>query len=357
MWLLRALRVGAFLTPLMPPAMGYFLCRVVAVLFFACNFRARRQVLDNLRHVEPSVSRARRYWDAVRVFITVVVNYYDMVRLWTVDKDRVLEIFEVEGWDHLEEALSHGEGIIVLSAHVGNFNVVASYPAAAGGYHTAVIAERVEPPALFDYLAGLRSGIGIDVIPPGSEAIRPLLRLLRNNGILLLAGDRDVVGHGEIQEFFGVPAALPVGPVLLAMRTGAPLVPAFTLRRRHRPSIVYISPPIDLVRTGDWEADLQHNQALMARALERMIALDPGQWAVLQQIWPPASPYFGDRGEGLGGIPSTIKAKRPGYLRRAGRRISAAVRPGSAERGRLSDTGTPDRRESVAAAPRTPPRR
>ncbi|HET9014839.1 MAG TPA: hypothetical protein VFN57_04545 [Thermomicrobiaceae bacterium] len=357
MWLLRVLRVGAVLTPLLPPWLAYTLCRIVAVLFFLGNYRTRRQVIDNLRHVEPDASRARRYRDAMRVFMTVVTNYYDMVRLWTVDQDRVLDLFQVEGWDHLTGALSHGEGVIVLSAHVGNFNVVASYPAAAAGFHTAVIAERVEPPPLFDYMAGLRSGIGIDVIPPGSEAIRPLMRLLRHNGILLLAGDRDVVGHGAMTEFFGEPAALPVGPVLLAMRTGAMLVPAYTLRRRRQRSIVHILPPIDLVRTGDWEEDLQQNHRLMARTLERMIAPDPGQWAVLQQIWPPASQYFGDRGEGLGGIPPTIHAKRPGYLRRAGRRLTARVRPGSSDRGRRSGSGTPDRRESAAAAPPSPSRR
>lgn len=357
MWLLRVLRVGAWLTPILPPAVAYALCRIVALLFFLGNYRVRRQVLDNLRHVAPAAPRWRRYLDAERVVVTVVLNYYDMVRLWTVDRDRVLELFEVEGWDYLEEALSRGEGLIVLSAHVGNFNVVASYPAAAAGYHTAVIAERVEPPALFDYVAGLRSGIGIDVIPPGSEAIRPILRLLRQNGILLLAGDRDVVGHGAMQEFFGEPAALPVGPVLLAMRTRAALLPVFTLRRRGKPSIVHIAPPIDLVRSGDWEADLQHNHQLMARALERMIAVDPGQWAVLQQVWPPASKYFGDRGEGIGGLPPTILPKRPGYLRRAGRRISAAVRPGSGERDRPPGSGSPDRRETAGAAPQTPPRR
>ncbi|MDI3340193.1 MAG: lysophospholipid acyltransferase family protein [Sphaerobacter sp.] len=288
MWTLRCLQGVAFLTPRIPAQIGYAICWIIGVTLAVANAPARRHVLSNLRRVVPHAGPLQRRWHALRVFVTVVTNYYDLIRLGTVDRTRIRDLFEVQGWEHLESALAAGRGVIILSAHVGNYNVVPSYPAALG-YPTAVVAERVHPEPLFDYVSRLRATLGVEVVPPGSEALRPIVRLLRRNGILLVAADRDVAGNGIPVPLFGEPTRLPTGPVLLAMRTGAALVPAATLRRRNRPSLAFIEPAIELVRTDDWEADLRANLRQMARALERMIARDPGQWGVLQPVWdnPP----------------------------------------------------------------------
>jgi hypothetical protein len=99
------------------------------------------------------------------------------------------------------ESYLNGEAII-LAAHVGNFSVMARLPAALG-YRAAVVAEEVEPPQLFAYMARLRSAMGIEVIPPGSGSLRNVVRLLRNNGYLLLGGDRDIANRGWAGDFFG----------------------------------------------------------------------------------------------------------------------------------------------------------
>jgi len=153
------------------------------------------------------------------------------------------------------------------------------------GYPTAVVAERVHPEELYTYVNKLRASHGVQVISPGSESLRPIIRLLRRNGILILAGDRDVVGSGMPVPLFGEPARLPTGPVLLAMRTSAALIPAGTVRKGSRRSLAFVEPAIDMVDTGDWDKDLRENMVRMAEALERMIARDPGQWAVLQPVW------------------------------------------------------------------------
>lgn len=289
MWTLRALRIVAALTPYVPTAIAYAVCWLLGWILGTLNVRARRNVLDNLRRVLPNAGPLRLRWLAYRVFVSVVTNYYDLIRLGTLDRDRVLALFETEGIEHLTAALTRGRGVIALAAHVGNYNVVPSLPVALG-YPTAVVAERVHPEELFAYVNRLRATLGVQVVPPGSEALRPIVRLLRRNGILILAGDRDVAGSGMLVPLFGEPARLPTGPVLLAMRTGAALVPAGTLRKGSRRSLAFVEPAIELVDTGDWDVDLRTNMALMAAALERMIARDPGQWAVLQPVWDtPAS--------------------------------------------------------------------
>lgn len=286
MWLLWALRFGAILVPRIPARIGYGICRGVGLLAYLGSFRARRQVLGNLGHIDPSASRLQFHRAAIGVFTTVVTNYFDLLRLRAVDRDDLLQLLDMYGERHLEEAVAAGKGVIILSVHLGNFNVVVRYPAICG-WPTAVIAERVQPPSLHALLTKLRSTTGLEIISQGPDVIRPILQLLHRKGVVILAADRNLSGHGELVPFFGEPAYLPTGPVILAMHTGAKLLPAFTVRRSPWKSDVYIDPPIELVKTGDIEADIRTNLQLMTNALERMIATDPTQWAVLQAIWQP----------------------------------------------------------------------
>ena len=305
MWTLRALRIASVLTPITPAPIGYLLCRIAALIFFLVNGWNRRQVIDNLRHVDPQMGRLGYRIAAFKVFETVFANYYDLLRFRTVDRDHFSELMEVQGRENLDPALQCGKGAIILTAHLGNYSVVGQYPATIG-IRSAIIAERVQPPGLFNYMMRLRSATGIDVLPPGREAIPPILRLLRSNGMLMVAGDRDISGQGVTVDFFDEPATLPAGPVLLAMRTGAALIPAYTIRTSTRHSIGIIEPPLQLVRSHDREADLRQNVQLVAHALERMIRADPTQWAVLQRVWGVPPTRVQQRGEGLGSVPSGI---------------------------------------------------
>lgn len=306
MWTLRALKIAAILTPILPAPAGYLLCRIIGCIFYVANLRARRQILDNFRRVMPGSSWFERQHAASRVFVTVITNYYDLLRLRTVDRNRLLDLVDVHGQEHLDHALALGRGVVILSAHMGNFGVVGQFPAVQGT-EAAVIAERIDPPELFGYMSRLRSAMGLEVLPPGRDAIGPILRLLRRNGVLLVAGDRDVNHQGMLVDFFGEPASLPPGPILLAMRSGAALIPAFTIRTATRRSSVFVQPPLTLVRTRDHDADLRHNLRTMANCLEQMIRADPGQWAVLQRVWGPPSSYLVNRAEGLGSVTRDIQ--------------------------------------------------
>ena len=305
MWLLRLLRVSAVLTPLVPATIAYQFCKLIGLGFFLVNIRARRNVLENLRRVDPSTTWLRRQFTAARVCITVVTNYYDLLRLRSVDRETVLDDVQIDGLEHVESALGAGRGAIIVSGHIGNFSVMARLPAALG-LRAALIAERVEPPSLFHYMARLRSAMGIEVIPPGSSTLRRVISLLKEDGILLLAADRDVTGQGHAVLLFGERTTLPAGPVVLAMKTGAALIPAYTLRTAPHHSTVKIKPELALRRTGEWEEDIRVNMEMLARQLERMIKRDPGQWAVLQRVWPPTTSY--GRSEGLGSADDALSS-------------------------------------------------
>jgi len=146
----------------------------------------------------------------------------------------------------------------------------------------------LEPERLNRLVVSQRKGAGLYIDPIGPQALPRLTRLLREGKLVALLCDRDIGGTGEPVCFFGREARLPVGPVLLALRTGAPLVPSFGRRLRDNRLYVTVKPPIYLQRTRDLRADLREGLRALARALEDGIADAPDQWIVFAPIWPDA---------------------------------------------------------------------
>ena len=124
-------------------------------------------------------------------------------------------------------------------------------------------------------------------IPRGEDA-RALLRVLRRGEILGLLMDQDTNVQGVFAPFFGRPAHTPVGPVRLAMRTGAPLVPMALYREGEGYHLV-VQPPIPLPDTGDREADLREGVARCNRTLEALIRRHPEQWVWMHRRWKTKS--------------------------------------------------------------------
>jgi phosphatidylinositol dimannoside acyltransferase len=148
----------------------------------------------------------------------------------------------------------------------------------------------VEPPTLFDWFVEFRERIGIEVVPLGADAGRAVMNAIKSGHIVTLLCDRDITGGGVEVTFFGERTTLPSGPAVLALRTGAPLLPAGVYDRgRLRHGIV--RPPISTERTGSFRADVARVTQAIADELEYLIRLAPDQWHLLQPNWPS------DRGE------------------------------------------------------------
>jgi len=119
--------------------------------------------------------------------------------------------------------------------------------------------------------------------------MRPLLEALRNNEIIGLAADRNLNETGTLVHFFGAPALLPDGHVRLALRTGAKIVPAFSLRRPDNTFETFAEPALPLENSGDTEQDVRAGMAQLVAVLEKYIGQYPEQWVMFQPIWklPP----------------------------------------------------------------------
>jgi KDO2-lipid IV(A) lauroyltransferase len=133
---------------------------------------------------------------------------------------------------------------------------------------------------------GLRGSYGIRPLPAGPSLLRAIVAALGRNEVVGLVFDRDVLGSGLPVTFFGAPTRLPAGAASLGLRTGAAVLPAYTVRRPGGRYLGWFEPPLPLVKTGDVRADIQLNTERITRSLETVIHRYPEQWTVFQPVWP-----------------------------------------------------------------------
>lgn len=189
-----------------------------------------------------------------------------------------------EGLPGLVEAMSRGHGVVMALPHVGSWEWGGAYLAACG-YPMTSVAERVEPPELFDWFISQRRALGLTIEPLDGDT-RILLDTLRRGGLVGLLCDRDLVGTGVSVEFFGEETTLPAGPATLALRTGAALVVGAVYSGPGRHHTGVISPPLAVTRTGPFRQDVRRLTQDIARWFETYIARAPEQWHVFQPNWP-----------------------------------------------------------------------
>jgi len=266
-----------------PPAVAYPVLDRLGDLLWLLDRPARRAVEGNLRRVLGG--RGPRWRWAVRgVFRHGARGYYDTFRLPRLSAAEILALVPVRGWEHLDGALARGAGAIIVTAHMSSVGLAAQ-TIAARGHPTTTAVEPVDPPELLRLLARLRSGVGTRVLPLGPTLGAELLAALRRNEVVGLLVDRDVTGAGLSVPFFGAPARLPSGPAVLALRSGAPILPAFVVRRPDGGFEGIVEPPLEVLRPGARRGDVERVTRAVAARLEYYIGRYPEQWTVFQPIW------------------------------------------------------------------------
>ena len=247
----------------------------------------RRRMLErHLRRAHGSgLSGAALDREVRRAFASYARYWLEAFRLPGTPGPRLEAAMSWEGFDNLDAALAGGKGVIVVLPHLGGWEFGGAWLGSLG-YPMTVVAERLDPPELFDWFVELREALGIKVLPLGPEAAAGVLRALKANEVVGLVCDRDIGGTGVEVEFFGEKTTLPSGAATLALRTGAPVLPAaiyFEGRRGHRG---VIRPPIPVERTGRLRDDVARITQLIADELETLIRAAPDQWHLLQPNWP-----------------------------------------------------------------------
>jgi lauroyl/myristoyl acyltransferase len=210
-------------------------------------------------------------------------NWVDTLRIGRLTSAEILTLVRVEGWDNLEHAAARGQGVVLVSLHLGNFDLVGQ-ALAARGYHVTIPVERIHPPELLNFLVDQRSSQGITLVPI-EQAARQMVRALRRGEIAAITGDRNVAGRTARVPMFDAEADLPLGPASLARHTGAPVLVGVGLREgfnRYRGILTAEIPLSSAVRDAD--AEIEDTRSITA-VLEEFISLHPEQWLAFSPVW------------------------------------------------------------------------
>jgi len=279
------LRVAIRAVRMLPYRAGCKLAQAVGFVCFVVARKHRRLALANLRLAydgEKSVAEIRRI--AIRSFMNMGLNFLDFCRapsLRVADLDRFVK---VEGLEHVERALSDGKGVILLTAHLGSWELMAAAGAAVGIPLTAIVSSTGDP-LIDQFMKRIRESCGYEVLPKRKTHYGVISRLKRNAAVGILA-DQSPRRDGILVDFFGRQAGATRGPAVFALRSGASVIPAFMIRledrTKHR---LVLEKPLDLVHTGDMDTDVLRNTQLFQQVIERYVRRYPEQWLWMQKRW------------------------------------------------------------------------
>lgn len=245
--------------------------------------KIRRQVLSNLNMaLGGAYERAELTQIARRC-----VNYHsrsivELLRIPDLSRQELLELVRLEGSEHLDSALEHGKGVILVTAHFGNWELMGARLVASGYPISVVVRDQLDS-AFTRYINEIRGHSGMRIIQRGD--IHKILTCLKRNHVLGILSDQNEPSGEVFVNFFGRPAAAVTGPATLARRTGAVVVPGFISRDQDNSHTIRMQPPLELVHTDDRDQDILVNTARIAKLIERQIASQPEQWLWIHRRW------------------------------------------------------------------------
>jgi len=262
---------------------------VTTLICFSAMPRERRAARLNLQRVTGRSGLAVRLL-AFRLFYNFskfMVGFTDLARFDPAKMRRWIEGSDAAS-RRIEALLAEGKGLIVLTLHLGNWEVGLAHLAGLG--RTVHVVMRPEGSEAARYEEKARAGVDVRVVPAAESAWNglELLLALRRGEIVAIQGDRAFGPFARPADLFGAPVALPAGPFALAQASDAPILAAcFPIRGHFRYRILADGP----LRVGAGEEGVRAAVEAFARLVERYVGAYPTQWFNFYEVW--AAPRAG----------------------------------------------------------------
>lgn len=276
-------RIGQVIALAFPLSAGYKIAEFVSDFHSICSRKDRHAVEANLKVVFPEKSlteirKIRRRMS--RGFARYLIDFFRFDRI---DKEFLEKNTRIEGREHFDQALAKGRGGIILSAHMGNWELGAVITALLG-YPLYVVALRHKDKKVDKFFNSQRENKGVKVIPI-DKAGRSCIDILKENKFLALVGDRDFNEKGLLLNFFGKPALFPKGPAVFALKTGASIIPAFVINNRDGSHTFKIEKALEFEPTGNKNEDIVKIMSSYKQIFEYYIRKYPEQWYMFRRFW------------------------------------------------------------------------
>ena len=263
------------------------------VTYFIATFGARLWMLTgvDVKIIRNNVSKVLNlnindkeiHRIANRIFINWAKNVVDFLKHPIISKEKLKQRVEIEGLEHLDNALKGGRGAVIITAHIGNFEWGACR-IAVEGYKIWGLSLVRKNKLVGKFFESNRLSKGFKTLY--TNRMLNVFRTRKNNEIVAIPSDWDPTGQATRPfKFFGKTAYLPTGALMIALKSGAPLIPSFVWKKDKYNHFQIVEKPIALIREGDKETLINKNMEKVLEVMEKYIRDNISEWEMFHNIW------------------------------------------------------------------------
>ena len=278
---------------LLPRALARGVGLLIAGAAYHLHPRLRRVGMRNLELAFPEKPVAERRSILRGVYRSLGRLLAEFCLFPSYTRENVSQVATYQGFENFEAAEKRGKGVLFLTGHFGGWEI-GSFFHSLQGHPMRIVVRPIDNPFVDALVTRYRTLHGNGLIGKQGFARRLLAAMGNNETVGILMDTNMTPPQGVFVDFFGIPACTAVGIARVALHTDAAVVPAFTIwdavLRKYR---VEFGPSVELVRSGDDEADAVANTAVFNRIFEEYVRKYPDQWLWMHRRWkarPPGEP-------------------------------------------------------------------
>ena len=275
--------IGWKIVQRLPEKVAYKLFKKLGKIFHNRNGKAVKRLRSNLQVVMPSANSNELEEIVIKGISSYFRYWCDTFRFPGWSTQRIIDSVNTTNENLLKDPVAAGTGVIVALPHSGNWDHAGAY-FCAQGIPLVSVAERVKPEKLFQKFLTYRRAIGMEILPLDSNTLPTLSNRLNAGKLIALVADRDFSKNGVEVDFFGKKAKMPIGPALLSLRTGAPLITAQVSYNPKGIQIDFLGPLTPRIQ-GSLEDRAKDLVQQCADNFALGISKKPEDWHMLQRIW------------------------------------------------------------------------
>ncbi|MBL7132215.1 MAG: lysophospholipid acyltransferase family protein [Candidatus Omnitrophica bacterium] len=278
------LRLSILLTAKLPLRWSYFLGEIIGRISYFLVARYRKVALNNLAVAFPEKPINERKQIAKESIVAMIQSGSEFFYFYK-NPQRLTDV-RIEGREYLDAALKSNKGVVGVTAHFGNFPLMA-IRLAKEGYVVNTVVRPMRDPNAEDYFHKLRMNLGLKTILtyPRREVVNGTIRALRDNEMVVIQMDQNFGTGGVWVDFFGKLAATPIGPIVFALRTDAAILPIYIVREGVGKHCIKILPQQSLEKTDNRDETILLNAIKITKIIEGWIKAYPSQWAWIHRRW------------------------------------------------------------------------
>jgi KDO2-lipid IV(A) lauroyltransferase len=258
--------------------------RIIGNLVYLLDVPHRRIVRTNLQLAFPEWSPEKIRLTSKRVFQNLGAVVVEILQLASYSKSDVVARVRVDGEERWQQALDEGRGLIIVSAHLGNWEFGMQFAACFMLKPALGVAKKLRYQPLDDWVHRLRTRFGTNIIYK-KGALPDMRQALRRGEIVALLVDQSRRKEGVDVEFFGHRVPATPAAAFLGIRCNSPILPIFCIREASGQLVIHVDQPINIKWSGDLRSDVQANTQLITRSVENMIRRYPDQWFWVHKRW------------------------------------------------------------------------